>query len=252
MSNQITAYDLHCGMQMRRQKERECFLDILEKCYTRIRRASTFYRQQSRCVYNVPHFMVGKPKYDVATCTAFLVRNLSRNGFTVHITPPGTLHISWDMGEGSSTSSNVASIGYGDETDPLKLGHPHCFRVPNPLPWQPPQQTLQHSPPPHPPPPPPPPPIASATMRPTSQKPQKHVPPSVQSFQSNQGQHRLPLPLPLPLSTQTRVPAQAAAPRHLPYASFHDFEPEQPPPPPTRFHRSIAEFKPSGKFRLRI
>jgi len=124
MSNQITAYDLHCSMQHRRQKQRECFIEILEKCYTRIRRMSA--NNQTQCKYEVPHFLVGKPRYDVATCTSFLVRNLSRNGFTVHITPPCILHVSWNMSAPVEEEEDPGFAEYNDavrDASLLSSGH---------------------------------------------------------------------------------------------------------------------------------
>ena len=95
MSNQINVFDLHRLALARRQKERDCFMSVLEKCYSRIRRVNKMYKSQ--CEFDVPIMIAGKPLFDIETCIKFMIRNLSGNGFVVHFYPPRTLHISWGM-----------------------------------------------------------------------------------------------------------------------------------------------------------
>lgn len=95
MSNQINVFDLHRLALARRQKERECFMSVLERCYSRIRRINKMYRSQ--CEFDVPIMVAGRPLFDLETCIKFMIRNLSGNGFVVHFYPPRTLHISWGI-----------------------------------------------------------------------------------------------------------------------------------------------------------
>ena len=104
MSNQINVYDLHRLALTRRQRERECFMTVLEKCYSRIRRTNAIYKSQ--CDFDVPIFIMGRPLFDIETCIKFMIRNLSGNGYVVHFYPPRTLHISWSMTSYPALSSS--------------------------------------------------------------------------------------------------------------------------------------------------
>lgn len=82
-------------------------MGILEKCYTRIRRVAAMSR--TRCAFEVPRFIVGMPLIDMTLCTTFLVRNLTGNGFTVHFIPPRMLNISWDSSSQDAASKALPS-----------------------------------------------------------------------------------------------------------------------------------------------
>jgi hypothetical protein len=93
MANQINVYDLHRLALVRRQKERDCFTSVLERCYTRIRRINAMYKSQ--CDFDVPMLVMGRPLFDMETCVKFMIRNLTGNGYYVELQPPRKLYISW-------------------------------------------------------------------------------------------------------------------------------------------------------------
>lgn len=95
MANQINVFDLHRLALVRRQKERDSFISVLEKCYSRIKRVNNIYRSQ--CDFDVPIMVAGRPLFDMETCIKFMIRNLTSNGFVVDFHPPRTLHISWGL-----------------------------------------------------------------------------------------------------------------------------------------------------------
>jgi len=95
MANQLNVYDLHRGMLSRRQKERECYMNVLERCYARIRRSSQ--AQNFSCVFEIPCVIMGMPLFDLDTCAKFVIRNLIGNGFRVDVRPPTSLSISWEL-----------------------------------------------------------------------------------------------------------------------------------------------------------
>lgn len=109
MSNQINVYDLHRIALARRQRERECFMSVLEKCYTRIRRINGMYK--SHCDFDVPLMVMGRPLFDLDTCIRFMIRNLSGNGYAVQLYPPRRLHISWSLFSPSTPQNRHSYLG---------------------------------------------------------------------------------------------------------------------------------------------
>jgi hypothetical protein len=47
------------------------------------------------CWFVVPEIIIGVPKYDQASCIAYLLDKLKQNGFNVKYIHPNTLFISW-------------------------------------------------------------------------------------------------------------------------------------------------------------
>lgn len=95
--NQVTVYDLHRNTAQRNYRQRESFERILEQCYSRIKRMNRL--RQTSCTYVIPQMLFGKPVFDMNTCAAFVMRNLMGNGFYVKCPPhsPNILYISWDL-----------------------------------------------------------------------------------------------------------------------------------------------------------
>ena len=48
------------------------------------------------CFFIIPEFLVGIPRFDSATCTAYVIDKLIENGFHVKYTHPNMLFISWN------------------------------------------------------------------------------------------------------------------------------------------------------------
>lgn len=124
MSNQINVYDLHRLALARRQKERDCFLNVLERCYCRIRRLNSMYK--SHCDFDVPLLVMGKPLFDLQTCVKFMVRNLVGNGYRVEVYPPRRLRIHWGLIPLSAPSPAPSSITTSPEKKTLTTQENEC------------------------------------------------------------------------------------------------------------------------------
>lgn len=253
--NQVTVYDLHRGMAQRQQRQRLSFEKVLEMCYSRIKRVARL--RQSGCVFTVPSMIMGLPLYDINACMAFVARNLVGNGFEVHNTERDAreLWISWDL---SNRTGGAAAVPPADLS-----GLPGFARRPSPPP--PPGRgagvgmgagrgegvgggvgggEARH---------PPLFPISPPRGGMTS------MPPPIETRRRGRTDPpRAPLcafPLPIPTTDGMftdgvgRAPLGSSAPppAHMP---------APPPPalllPPSQFQRSITQFKPSGKFALRL
>jgi len=68
---------------------------ILNRIHVRIRTTSRQKMDEQFCWFVVPELIIGVPKYDQASCIAYLMDKLKDNGFNIRYIHPNTLFISW-------------------------------------------------------------------------------------------------------------------------------------------------------------
>ena len=68
---------------------------ILNRIHVRIKTTSRQKMDEQFCWFVVPEIIIGVPKYDQASCIAYLMDKLKDNGFNVRYIHPNTLFISW-------------------------------------------------------------------------------------------------------------------------------------------------------------
>ena len=68
---------------------------ILNRIHVRIRTTSRQKIHEQFCWFVVPELIIGVPKYDQASCIAYLMDKLKENGFNIRYIHPNTLFISW-------------------------------------------------------------------------------------------------------------------------------------------------------------
>ena len=71
------------------------FNKILNRIHVRIKTTSRQNINEQFCWFVVPEIIIGVPKYDNASCIAYLLDKLKQNGFNVNYIHPNTLFISW-------------------------------------------------------------------------------------------------------------------------------------------------------------
>lgn len=71
------------------------FNKILNRIHVRIKTTSRQKLNEQFCWFVVPEIIIGVPKYDQASCIAYLLDRLKTNGFNVKYIHPNTLFISW-------------------------------------------------------------------------------------------------------------------------------------------------------------
>jgi hypothetical protein len=71
------------------------FNKILNRVHVRIKTTSRQNINEQFCWFVVPEIIIGVPKYDNASCIAYLLDKLKKNGFNVNYIHPNTLFISW-------------------------------------------------------------------------------------------------------------------------------------------------------------
>ena len=69
---------------------------ILNRTHQKIKYESRQKSTGHYCFFIVPEFLVGTPRYDSASCIAYIIDKLSQNGFIVKYTHPNLLFISWN------------------------------------------------------------------------------------------------------------------------------------------------------------
>ena len=68
---------------------------VLQRIHTRIKLTSRQKNNEQFCWFVIPEVMIGVPKYDVASCIAYVLDQLKQNGFSIKYTHPNLLFISW-------------------------------------------------------------------------------------------------------------------------------------------------------------
>ena len=68
---------------------------ILSRVHTKIKITSRQRISEQFCFFIIPEFLVGTPRYDSSSCTAYIIDKLIENGFHIKYTHPNLLFISW-------------------------------------------------------------------------------------------------------------------------------------------------------------
>ena len=69
---------------------------ILTLCHRRIRYNAKLRSDTTWCVYQIPTFVPGLPRFDLDDCTRYCMAKLRENGFEITFVPPQTIIVSWD------------------------------------------------------------------------------------------------------------------------------------------------------------
>ena len=69
---------------------------VLARVHSKIKAVSRVRNNPECCWYLVPEMIIGLPKFDTATCIAYLIHQLKDNGFMVRYTHPNLIFIAWN------------------------------------------------------------------------------------------------------------------------------------------------------------
>ena len=94
---QINLYDLYKNINVKKERRNDVFNTILDKCHNII--ISYSKKENYKCFYTVPEFVVGLPLYNIQECIQHIYKHLKKNGFLVNYYFPNILYISWDPNE---------------------------------------------------------------------------------------------------------------------------------------------------------
>ena len=68
---------------------------ILARIHNKIKSTSRVRGNNKFCMYLLPEFLLGVPRYDINECTMYVIEKLTENGFDIKYTHPNLLWISW-------------------------------------------------------------------------------------------------------------------------------------------------------------
>jgi hypothetical protein len=87
--------ELYEKKQQYDKQQLDIFNKMLAKIHARIKAISRQNINQQYCWYVVPETIIGVPRYNQASCIAYVVDQLKTNGFSVRYIHPNTLYICW-------------------------------------------------------------------------------------------------------------------------------------------------------------
>lgn len=110
----LSVNDLIQSRNKRAQKRKECFDKIVQECCLKIKKSANL--NKALCIFDVPEFVIGYPLYDLNECISYVIEALTKNGFEVRYLHPNFLIISWFIAAPQQPKIPVA-------TSPLTLMH---------------------------------------------------------------------------------------------------------------------------------
>ena len=93
--DRISLDNLYDRKQQIEQQRIKVYNNILKRIHSKIKLTARQRHDQQYLFYVVPDFVMGVPRYDVATCISYVIEKLSDNGFVTKYTHPNLLFISW-------------------------------------------------------------------------------------------------------------------------------------------------------------
>jgi hypothetical protein len=94
-TEQLNIDDLYEKKQQHDTNKLILFNKILNRIHVKIRTTSRQKTDEQFCWFLVPEVIIGVPKYDQASCIAYLMDKLKENGFNIKYIHPNMLFISW-------------------------------------------------------------------------------------------------------------------------------------------------------------
>ena len=87
--------DLYKQQKVTEDHKLKIYQKILGRIHNKIKYTSRLRNNGKFCVYVLPEFILGVPRYSINNCTMYVINKLSDNGFQVKYTHPNLLWISW-------------------------------------------------------------------------------------------------------------------------------------------------------------
>ena len=94
-SEKLNIDDLYEKKRMQDLNKLALFNKLLNRIHVKIKTVSRQKIDEQFCWFLVPETIIGVPRYDQASCVAYLIDKLQQNGFNVRYIHPNTLFISW-------------------------------------------------------------------------------------------------------------------------------------------------------------
>jgi len=87
--------ELYTRDKITNENKTKIYQKILNRIHNKIKHTSKQRNNNKFCVYLLPEFLLGVPRYDINACTMYVIEKLTENGFEIKYTHPNLLWISW-------------------------------------------------------------------------------------------------------------------------------------------------------------
>ena len=87
--------ELYTRDKITNENKTKIYQKILNRIHNKIKHTSRQRNNNKFCVYLLPEFLLGVPRYDINACTMYVIEKLTENGFEIKYTHPNLLWISW-------------------------------------------------------------------------------------------------------------------------------------------------------------
>ena len=87
--------ELYTRDKITNENKTKIYQKILNRIHTKIKHTSRQRNNYKFCVYVLPEFLLGTPRYNINDCTMYVIEKLTENGFEIKYTHPNLLWISW-------------------------------------------------------------------------------------------------------------------------------------------------------------
>jgi hypothetical protein len=115
-SEKLNLDELYKQQKITNDHKIKIYQKILGRIHNKIKHISRIRNNNKFCVYILPEFILGVPRYDMNTCTMYVIEKLTKNGFNIKYTHPNLLWISWQHYIPNYERSNIKKK-YGVSVD---------------------------------------------------------------------------------------------------------------------------------------
>ena len=95
-SEKISLDDLYERKFEIEQNKLSIYKKILNRVHKKIKLTARQKQGETFCFFLVPEMLIGVPRYDVDSCTSYIIEKLNDNGFITRYTHPNLIFISWN------------------------------------------------------------------------------------------------------------------------------------------------------------
>jgi len=95
MNDKVNLDDLYKTKKHTFDHKIKIYDKILNRIHKKIKTTAINRHSNCFCMFVIPEFILGIPRYDITLCTTHIIDKLEKNGFKIRYTHPNLLFISW-------------------------------------------------------------------------------------------------------------------------------------------------------------
>jgi len=95
MNEKVNLDDLYKTKKHTFDHKIKIYEKILIRIHKKIKTTARKRNSDCFCMYVIPEFILGLPRYNISLCTTHIINKLEKNGFKIKYTHPNLLFVSW-------------------------------------------------------------------------------------------------------------------------------------------------------------